>query len=1433
MALFDNNWFSKGTGADSWLERQRDYYRKRKEDEDAKIAERLKEETATKAKEEEKSKGNIFQKAAGATGNFIKDAAIDIKDTTVGAVTGLKDTVQGALATNEMERNTEKMNKNSKEWAAYMRTLPEGDEAAWNKPEVQEKLKEFRYKAKLLRGDQINPEDIPANARGMQSDGKPKTAFTVGPGGKLELNQQQVDPYADYVPVSERAKRDMKEMNDLNAAKLGAQSAETFLNVATLGVGTGLKQAGKQGVKTAIKQGLKAGAKEAGKEAVETAIGTGAKTVAKNAAKDAAIGGAYGITTTLRNDPDGTKTGLDDYARNILLGASIGAAAPVAGKTVTKLAGKTDKAAGRVVSNSVQTENESMRRALKQIGENGIVGTLNNAFSRAGRKVVYAGSDLAQKTAAGRKLVDFKDDFMTKWVTNFHPLYKELKRSDFEGKTTGAYVAAREAIGNSNRALSYAQDFMEYNPNMQQLTGAIAARGKDLVKSREAFDEFAKVKSELDLAFAGKKEFGKGKMEELQKRMDAFKEGGFDEEYKNLVGFYQDLNQFRLDNGLISQDDFDRFAEEGFDYVRQQRELPDWMLDKPSFGAAGGSKASITQSGAIQKRNKYASAELLSPLETAIRTAQQAHVEAYRNKAAKTVYGLLDEAGDAKLVRSTDIVREKQALLTELKETRPVVNKMQKVVRSSQKQVNRLYTELNRLNTQGMNLRLKDTRDRSMPEFTPAGMGGDVPTSQAGQVVKVAQDDQTDLVKQLLASVKRNPNSAKSKGLREDVIAEQAGVNAETTPSMMGRADTKAFINSLVTADPAGLKKIRNMIESRDAKLTPLLDAVEVMNRDLHDMYAKRQGLYQTAQGLKTSVDKSKMTSISFLDDGVENVVKVDPDIAAAVHNWDRQQQNVMTEVLRFSNNVFKYGTTGANVGFALPNFVADQVGSAINSRSLMSTHNPVNFVHSMFMAMGKPLTAEDSDILRGYLAGNKGQTAVNQYTKPASANKAVAALVGDAASKGSKLYTSLRHPKQMMRALFDATEGAVGLTENLTRIQNYRGSLKKASKTMDATDATRVANQAARENSVDFLEMGSYGRVVNTLIPYFNASIQGSRIMFRNAAERPVSFAAKTAALVGVPLAATTIWNTSSPERKAIYDTIPEYVKETNFIVIGPNAKWSETNKKWNGVYLMKKPPGFKEFAEPVRKFIEYKADDPDGDLGEFFREEGGSIAADFGSSMGPIDFSDPNKFLSSVTPQILKPTAEAILNKNFFQGTDIVPENLAEGGLEPKDQKYEQYSQLTSHIGAMFNVSPLKVDHWIKGTFGELGTNAQNTIDRATGAPEEAQGGRGLAESIQRRFQGPPGGADTDAFYNTYNPAFTARKRASTQVTELVKAGRINEAKRRAEEYNATISERFRPFIQQFQDSPNYDPEWDTKISELLIKTSEGAFEARRRQK
>jgi len=1160
-----------------------------------------------------------------------------------------------------------------------------------------------------------------------------------------------------------------EQLDRIDPVKNAAAAAEIALDVVTAGT---LKLA-TVGTKTAFKASTKQGLKAATQKVMANIGGTSKKGLAARMAGGSALGGSYGVTGTYMREGDEAKA--DDIAKNVLFGATIGAAIPIAGKAGGKALRASDNATRKVATKAAEkTQNDAMQRALTQIGNDGIVGTLDKAVSGVARKGVYAASDVMSKTKIGSKVISSKDRFLTKWVSEFHPLNKATKRSDFEGKTTGAFIAVRESIGNAKRYIAEAEHFLNTNANTQKFTAALAATGNDLVENASKFSEFAKLRSESNLSAAGKKSFTKGKLADTSGRMAKFTDEEkvvYDAMYKDFSNVYTDLLKLRYDNGTITKELYDKYKSEPFDYIRVQREIPDWLKDKSKVSTK--SRVSSGKSNLDKKLNKKAEAEQLDPIQTLIATSQIAHGEIANSNVRKTIYGVLKDSGDTKLLKTTDMVLEKQALLKTLKETKPLVNSINKTIRKNKVFIRDLKKEITWLNKNG----------------------------------------KTELTKNLKAALK--------------------GMNAKTAGKDALISD-RQMMDALVSLDSAELRKIRKMIEGRNSKLQPILDRVEALNGQLNDVSSARRSMWVKANNINTNVNKRAQPTLSFMDKGVENVYETDPLIASAVEGWAAENTNVLNNVFRATNNIFKFGTTGGNIAFALPNLAGDIPSAFINSKSGVRMLNPVSFLDSVWMvATGKPLTAKSRRLLDGYVKGNKGSTIVNMYVKPKDAKRLAKEFVGYNASKGQKLYTLIKHPGGAPRKAADVVNKLISIPEDTVRLQAKRAEKNRLlKKGVPEREADRLSNIAARENSVDFLEMGEYGRTLNSLFPYLNAGIQGSRTMFRSLAERPVSTSGKITAAVGVPTVATTVWNTSDPERKRIYDTIPEYVKAYNYVLIQPGAKWNEETGKWDGVFILKKPPGFKEFAEPVRKYIEYEADNSgDATFGGFLKEKGGAMATEFGSSIQPIDFSDKWKFINSVTPQALKPTLEAITGKKLFTGGDIVPAKLQD--LPPENQVKEEYSTLTSYLGTLFGTSPLRVDHWIKATFGEVGTNAQHYIDRSIGSPEEARGGRSLPESVSRRFSGARGGADTSAFYDAYLPASASRKQNSSKVTELVRARRFNEAKRRAEEYNATIAERFSDFMEKYRDSPNYDEKWDEWINSLYIPTTDQAFKARAKQK
>lgn len=82
---------------------------------------------------------------------------------------------------------------------------------------------------------------------------------------------------------------------------------------------------------------------------------------------------------------------------------------------------------------------------------------------------------------------------------------------------------------------------------------------------------------------------------------------------------------------------------------------------------------------------------------------------------------------------------------------------------------------------------------------------------------------------------------------------------------------------------------------------------------------------------------------------------------------------------------------------------------------------------------------------------------------------------------------------------------------------------------------------------------------------------------------------------------------------------------------------------------------------------------------------------------------------------------------------------------------------------------------------------------------------------------------------FYKVYNPANAKRRIVSAEVTSLIKQGKISEARRRANEYNASLNGKFGNVSSKFDGTQAWNSDWNDMIKELIIPTSERSFKAR----
>lgn len=532
----------------------------------------------------------------------------------------------------------------------------------------------------------------------------------------------------------------------------------------------------------------------------------------------------------------------------------------------------------------------------------------------------------------------------------------------------------------------------------------------------------------------------------------------------------------------------------------------------------------------------------------------------------------------------------------------------------------------------------------------------------------------------------------------------------------------------------------QNVIQKIEGSKRAIESPIESLLAKTHDAF--KQGEKNVAGKMLASYEKlpgnpfelkditgeeiGNRSTISFFEDGKKHVFETTPEIAEAAKALNVQQLNVLGQILAYPVRLARVGITGINLPFVGANIAKDAITAFINSDKGLQTSvaNPVNFVKALFSAVGHDDLYKE--MVREGGAGTSFDISRDQ------AKSTVESIRADR-NVGSKIKYTVLHPSELLRTV----EDIIGRSEEFTRIQQYRGTKEAMLKEGATAENARAGGaRQARDATVNFARRGEWGSVLNSAFLYLNAGIQGTRSLLRNLKDKPVQTASKIVISAMLPVAAATTWNMSDPKRKAAYDDISEYEKENNIIIVPPNPTQDEEGR-WNVIKI----PLSQEIDKLVgipRKAIEmaYGADPLTfGDFADALLGTVSPIAPDKGS------------ILSTITPQAIKPTIEATTNTNLFTGIPEVPRGMQD--LSPEKQVKDYTSGTAIEIGNKLGVSPIKVEAFIKETFGGVGSQALNVIDRvqnALGADVQV-GGQDVLDAIGARFNKAQGGKKDDA--------------------------------------------------------------------------------------
>ena len=342
-------------------------------------------------------------------------------------------------------------------------------------------------------------------------------------------------------------------------------------------------------------------------------------------------------------------------------------------------------------------------------------------------------------------------------------------------------------------------------------------------------------------------------------------------------------------------------------------------------------------------------------------------------------------------------------------------------------------------------------------------------------------------------------------------------------------------------------------------------------------------------------------------------------------------------------------------------------------------------------------------------------------------------------ASRISQIPKVFTHPIEALRALSEALETGTRLGE--FALGEKAEGLSKAGLQKGAF--------ASKEVTLDFSRVGVTGRSLNNMIAFWNAQLEGIDKLAREFRARPSALTVKM--LAGITLPSVLLWFVNRDDEE-----------------IQNLATWRK-DLFWNfriGSLVVSLPKPFEPgilFGTTAEKMLDWMLEnDPDA-----IKKAGDAI-------------------LRGATPDIIptafRPFVEQVANRNLFFDRPIVPRGKEK--LEPFLQSTSYSSRVSKLIGETLNISPARIDAFIRGTTGGLGRLGVSGIDIGLGIagvgveePSRPAGGLSDIPIIRAYIVRNPSSqtSSMEDFYDKFNRAVTVR----ATLRKLIAEGRVEETR------------------------------------------------------
>ena len=446
--------------------------------------------------------------------------------------------------------------------------------------------------------------------------------------------------------------------------------------------------------------------------------------------------------------------------------------------------------------------------------------------------------------------------------------------------------------------------------------------------------------------------------------------------------------------------------------------------------------------------------------------------------------------------------------------------------------------------------------------------------------------------------------------------------------------------------------------------------------------------------------------TLNFMENGKKVSYEVPKMVASEMKRLNRvlpEGVEKVINVLSMPAKTLRGGATSLNPIFAASNLIRDQLQTTITGNIGANIKGTPKALLATF-GFG-----EKADNLRAELSR---QGIIGSEYRQTYGYKQ-----GDLMAELQKEHHLSKKAADRLKHPIDALNDLIGRTEYFTRAQQYFG-----------TDGDITAkSQAARNNTLNFSRGGESIMVINKIVPFLNAGVQGGRQMTAQITKRPARTALALAAWAGIAMAAKGI-SESDEKKKELYDRVSDYEKKTNLILFDKDAKYNPETGRIDGLVKIPIP----QFLYPITDSMNNIKDSPDALL---------KTASNIFEVFTGLDTENP---VNQLTPTAIKPFIEAATNTNTFTKQDIVSDY--DKNKLPQDKGAKYTTGAARFLAGLTGVDAPIIDNFIANWSGGLGKDLAKTL---TDNPDNQKDGGGIGriftEGAYRRF----GSAGADSQY------------------------------------------------------------------------------------